>query len=711
MEQILKGEIPFVRILIPLTTGIITSYLLLPSGTLLVASSCLILALISGSTYYVVFYKRHYSYHLRWVPGTILHIVIFLTGYNLTTYKSQHLHKDHFSRSEYEMLVITICSEPKLSAGILRFEAEVKQGFKKGHFHSLNGKLLVALTASAAKQYTYADLLLVPASFTEIEAPYNPSEFNYKAYLADHGIYHQTFIDESQTRLLKHYQGNAFVGFAFRLRENLVLKYRKYIPDNDAASVASTLILGYRADLSREILDAYSKTGTMHVLSVSGMHVSIVFIVMLFLLKFMDRSKRLQLIRAALIIILIWCYAIITGFSAAACRAALMLSFVILGKAIQRNQNTYNLLAISAVLLLIYNPFFLFDVGFQLSYLAVTGLVYLYPKIYHLFYVRNWLGDQIWSYLSLSIAAQLATFPLSMYYFHQFPVYFLLSNLFIVLPVTIIMYAGLIFLFIPWDGLLIPLGWFLNKSIHFTNLGLFYIEDLPFANISGIWINTTTYLLIYVLMLMTAFAFLYRNRNLVFAALSVMLILMLIWMSGKINIYDRNQIIFYSLRKNTAIGFLEGKKAIIISDLNPEERTFSYSIQPSMESGGIANQKLLKPGKAFSENNFFYDGNFVQFRDWKLLIWDKKFDKKTFSKPIIIETVLLQGNPGITINELMQAVRFKTLLIDASNADYRIKNWQKQAKENGIDCYVLKKNPAHVISLNSPGGFPFFWKK
>ncbi|HCN83979.1 MAG TPA: competence protein, partial [Sphingobacteriaceae bacterium] len=331
--------------------------------------------------------------------------------------------------------------------------------------------------------------------------PYTPSEFNYKAYLADHGIYHQTFINGDQVRLLDHKKGNAFIDFSFRLREKLVLKFNKYIPGNDAASVASTLILGYRADLSKEILDAYSKTGTMHVLSVSGMHVSIVFIVMAFMLKFMDRSKRLKLIRAALIIILIWFYAIITGYSAAACRAALMLSFVIIGKASQRKQNTYNLLAISAVLLLIYNPFFLFDVGFQLSYLAVIGLVYLYPKLYHLFYVRNWLGDQIWSYLSLSTAAQLATFPLSMYYFHQFPIYFLLSNLFIVLPVTIIMYAGLIFLFIPWDVLLIPLGWLLNKSINFTNLGLLYIEDLPFANISGIWINTWTYLLIYVLML------------------------------------------------------------------------------------------------------------------------------------------------------------------------------------------------------------------
>jgi competence protein ComEC len=696
--EIIKGEIPFVRILLPFAAGICTAYFSVPSAALLTTCNYFISSLLLSLIYYVIFYKRHYNYNYRWIAGIILSLIIFLTGYNLTAAKSQDVNARHFSRSECEMLVITISSEPKLSGDILRFEADVQQGYKNAHFFTLEGKLLVALKPDSHKNYKYGDLLLIPASFTEIEAPYNPAEFNYKEYLADHGIHYQTFLNNGAAQLLHHNKGNPIVASAFRLREKLVIKFNKYIAGKDNAAVASTLILGYRADLSREILNAYSKTGTMHVLSVSGMHVSIVFIVMLFMLKFMDRSKKLQLIRAILIIILIWFYAILTGFSPAACRAALMLSFVILGKTIQRDQNTYNLLATSAVLLLIYDPFFLFDVGFQLSYIAVIGLVYIYPKIYQLFYIRNWLGDQIWSYISLSTAAQLATFPLSIYYFHQFPVYFLLSNLFIVLPVTFIMYAGLLFLFIPWNFLLIPIGWLLDKSIAFTNLGLFYIEDLPYANITGIWINAWTYLLIYIFLLAIIFLFLYRDKRLVYTALSAFFILTIILASGVISFY-KSQIIFYSLRKNTGIGFFEDRKAIIITDLKADEKTFIYSIKPSIESNGIQSQNLLKPGTIFSENNFFYNGNFVQFRNWKLLIWDKIFDKKSFTKLITVDVILLHGNPRITIKALTKTVKFKTMLIDGSNPEYRIKNWQKEANEAGIKCYVLKTNPAYILNL------------
>lgn len=697
--EINKGEIPFVRILIPFAGGVSMASFLAPSPFLFMVSNVVIATMFLCLTSYVIFYKQHYNYHYRWIAGIILGTLIFFSGYSLTANKSLHLNPAHFSTSNCEMLIVTVSSEPKLSGDILRFESDVIQGYKKKKFIALNGKLLVALKTNSQSNYKYGDLLMIPSSFTEIEPPYNPSEFDYKAYLADHGISYQTFVNKGLTRLIDHETGNPVIAYAFNLREKLVLKFNKYISDKDNSAVASTLILGYRADLSRELLNAYSKTGTMHVLSVSGMHVSIVFMVMLFMLKFMDRNKQLQLIRAALIITLIWFYAIITGFSAAACRAALMLSFVILGKAIKRNQNTYNLLATSAVLLLIYNPLFLFDVGFQLSYIAVIGLVYIYPKLYHLLYVRNWFGDQIWSYLTLSTAAQLATFPLSMYYFHQFPVYFLLSNIFIVLPVTLIMYTGLLFLFIPWNNLLIVLGWLLDKCIGFTNQGLFDIEDLPFANITGIWINSWTYLLIYLLLFFIAFAFLYRNKRFVHAALSVVFVLALIRASGIITFYKQKMVIFYTLRKNTGIGFLEDRNAIIITDLKSDDKTFTYSLQPSLESMGVQRKILLAPGTSFSEGNFFSSENFVQFRDWKLLIWNKNFDKKFFSKPMSVEAVLLQGNPRVTIENLAKNIHFKTILFDASNANYRIEQWKEQAIKLGVNYYILKKNPAYVVKL------------
>lgn len=203
-------------------------------------------------------------------------------------------------------------------------------------------------------------------------------------------------------------------------------------------------------------MEAYSKTGTMHVLSVSGMHVGIVFLVLSFLFKPLDKFHALSYFRIFLIVPAIWFYAMISGFSSPVCRAALMISLVVIGKVLHRNLNSYHIIAISAFFLLLYNPFFLFDVGFQLSYLAVFGLVYFHPKLYQLFHFHNKIFDYLWSYCALSIAAQLATFPLGLYYFHQFPLYFLLSNLLILLPVTLIMYLGILLLFIPFKEILIP---------------------------------------------------------------------------------------------------------------------------------------------------------------------------------------------------------------------------------------------------------------
>src|SRR6202000_962997 len=173
--------------------------------------------------------------------------------------------------------------------------------------------------------------------------------------------------------------GNAVIAYSLRLRQRLIEKFKRNMRDTNAIAVASTLILGYKADLSNDILQAYSKTGTIHVLSVSGAHVAILFILLSFILSFMDRFRYGKTIKAILIILIIWYYSLLTGFSPAVCRAAVMISMVIIGKTYSKYINTLNILAISAFFLLLYDPYFITDVGFQLSYLAVSGLIVFQP--------------------------------------------------------------------------------------------------------------------------------------------------------------------------------------------------------------------------------------------------------------------------------------------------------------------------------------------
>jgi competence protein ComEC len=201
-------------------------------------------------------------------------------------------------------------------------------------------------------------------------------------------IYFQSYVGRNQFQVLKGDAGNPVISFALSFRKKLINKYNTYLPDPKAAALASTLILGYRADLTKEVIEAYSKTGTMHVLSVSGMHVGIVFLVLSFLLRPMDKNRALIVVRILCIITAIWFYSLISGFSSPVCRAALMISFVLIGKALNKSQNSYNLIGISAFFLLLYYPYYLFDAGFQLSYLAVCGLVYFHPKIYQIFFLE-----------------------------------------------------------------------------------------------------------------------------------------------------------------------------------------------------------------------------------------------------------------------------------------------------------------------------------
>lgn len=695
----LKGKIPFVRFLIPLITGILIGCFW-PAKFILETLPVLFLTILILFGAILVFYKSHNLYKWKWVIGVLIHCFIVLIGYYVTVNTSERFNESHFSKHNGDGLIAAITSEPKLSNGILRFEVNALQVVKKNAAdRAVTGKLMIALKIDSVNpiQLNYGQILILPFRFTEVEPPYNPGEFNYKAYLANHQIYYQTFITQSQIVILPKPVKN-LIAFAIHLRQKLVLKFQKYLHDPQSASLASTLILGYRADLSQEIINAYSKTGTMHVLSVSGMHVGIVFFVLAFILKPLNRTKYLRFVKACTIILLIWFYALITGFSPSVCRAAVMLSFVVFGKAINRNQNTYNLIAISAFILLIYNPWYLVDVGFQLSYLAVIGLVFLHPKIYHSVYNKYWLADQIWSYCALSLAAQLATFPISLYYFHQFPVYFLASNLFIVLPVIVMMYGGILFLVIPWDFILQPLGAFLNSTIRLTNASLFYIENLPFSTINGIWINSYQYLVIYFIIGCILWTVLLKSRKGFVLSLVFILVLCCSISYKSLQNYNNNQIIFYSLRKNAAIAYLRARQAIVLSDFSAAEKTFSFSIDPYLAATGI-NKKIYTHINSDMIN--ISRSNFIKLGRYRILRWDKKFNKKLFSYPLIVDALVINGNPNLKIKDVNKYLKYSILLIDGTNNDFKINKWKLEAEELRIKYYILKKNPAYIVKLST----------
>lgn len=696
----LKGNAIFLNILLPVLAGIEFGLFLPPAHyiyyTLLLLCSLLIMVLLT----FHLWYRRYHFYLHRWVPGLFSQVFLFIAFGAIAVGSNPLYRSDHFSKHPAEAFIVRISSEPQRTNKTLRFEAAAEQGFYRNRSFRLTGKMIItAYTGGASYRLQEGDRLIIPSVYEEIPPPLNPFEFNYKQYLADHGICCQAFLSPDQLQPVKVQKEGSITGFASGLRKQMVRRFTHYIKDKDAAAIASTLILGYKSNLSSDILKAYSGTGVMHVLSVSGMHVALVMVMLTRLLWFMSRHKKLKIVQALLLISAVWFYTLLTGLSAAACRAALMISFLICGKAINRESNAGNCIAASAVLLLLFNPYYLKDTGFQLSYLAVIGLVYLYPKIYHSVTISNWCADKIWSYTALSLSAQVATFPLCLYYFNQFPLYFLAGNLFVVLPVALVMYAGVIFLMIPLKPVSEVLGWFIEKEILLINKGLFSIETLPHAVIHGPKFSLWYYCLIYVSILLLVLWFVYRKRVSLYAAFITVLILTAVNSFQSVYLSYQKKILFCSIAKNTVIGFFDGRTASLISTVKADSKAYSYSVNPIISALNFSDLSFYQPGKALNAGNLYSDGYFYAFCGQRLLLWDRSFNRKTYSCPVSVNYLYLTQNPDINIEQLCRYVKFDLLLIGNDNSAYRIDKWEKQAMRLKARYYVLKNSPALELDV------------
>ncbi|WP_426667638.1 ComEC/Rec2 family competence protein [Mucilaginibacter sp. McL0603] len=695
-----KGEIPFVVLLLPFLAGIGLG-IYFPVFPLILFVEIAFYSLVFVFIVLNLAYKRLGLYKFKWLGGVLMHTILLLLGWVVTINYNELNNKDHFSKSKADYLVVKISNEPKLSGDLLRFTASIEANVFIHKPIPSNGNLLITIKDSTAKTLYYGDELLIPASYQAIDPPFNPAEFNYKKYLANQNIHYQEFLRHHQFYVLSRNAGNPIIAYSLRLRQQLVEKLKRHMHDSEAIAVASTLILGYKADLSNDVLQAYSKTGTIHVLSVSGAHVAILFILLSLILSFMDRFRYGKTIKAILIILIIWYYSLLTGFSPAVCRAAVMISMVIIGKTYSKYINTLNILAISAFFLLLYDPYFITDVGFQLSYLAVAGLIILQPIVYKWINIENKWGDKLWALCSVSIAAQVITFPLSVFYFHQFPVYFLISNLFIIVPSAIIMYAGIGYLLLPDIPFVSSaLGWILEKSILIMNKVLSLIEHFPYSGISKIWITNFEYLLLYGIII-SVFYFLYEQKAwLIKLSLTFTLLLSIGISYAKWDSLQSDNIVFLNLKKHTGIIFKTGEQAVVLSDLADSDKAYRYSIQPYLDSCSINTIYKVSQKSNLSLSFLIKRGNLVQFRNKKLLIFDKQLPKAALPEKIKLDYLFITDNPDTNIDFLNKYYDYKLLIIDNNNSNKLIARLENQASVMYVNYKTLPGNKSLIITSN-----------
>lgn len=700
---IYRGHIPFVRFLLALLAGIGVGFVVTPNSTLWIVLWVMLFFSVIGFFLVYRISRLRNALHYGFI-GLLFLLSLFLMGWILLWRTHPNVDKYHFSQQDADVMIGYVADEPVLRGEHVRFPFKVISGQKGDSKQVLSGQLMLTirlLDSTKSIPFEYGEALALPADYQEVAPPMNPGEMNYKVYLANRNIWHQAYLQYDGLVRLEERYGNPIIAYALQLRQQMVDKFGRYIADRDAHAVASTLILGYRADLSQDVLNSFSATGTIHVLSVSGMHVVIVFVLLEFMLRWMNRSHTSRLLQWTIMLLCVWWYALITGFSPSVLRAAIMITFVITASRFGQKSRIYNSIAASAFFLLLYKPTFIADIGFQLSYLAVIFIVFLMPILQEAMPVENKLLKPIWSYSLMSVSAQVGAFPLATFYFHQFPLYFLPANLLIVLPATLIMYLGFALLLLPEISFLAWMGIVLEKLIVFMNSSLAYIEQLPMSSMRGIWYAHWEYLLIYLFILALVFSVIYRQKREVYVMLGSLLLL-----SGSYAVYhlrksETRLLVVHNVRSDIAISIVDQRQTILYSNLpSPEDRTLQYAVMTYLESFTAASRvNFVRPDESFHQGHFFVENNVLQIGDRRLLVIE---DDTRYAKPLRVDIVIIRSNPRIELVELLNNITASVLILDGSNYPSTVERLLAEAEVLGLNTYVLKNNFAYVWELDRP---------
>ncbi|MBC8266040.1 MAG: ComEC family competence protein [Flavobacteriales bacterium] len=686
------NQLPLFRLLIPLISGVLCSIFFSVNKEIIVLFLTFFFLLFS---LVFVLKKSTNKYRNRWMFGFSVYLLLFAFSMFVTSNYQSIDKENHFAQKQSNYCIIKLLEDAIKKDKSVKIKVQIIAINDSSSFTNTIGNAIVYLEKdSSSLKLKYGDKLIVKSAWKEIDKPTNPAQFDYKKYLSNSDIFHQQYLSKSHWKMFEKQKGFSVRATAFLWQKHLLDVLKSHQFKQQELAVSSALLLGYKDMLDRDTILTYSSSGAMHVLAVSGLHVGIIYLVISSLLFFFDKIKYGNYIKAFLLIIALWAYAFLTGLSPSVLRAATMFSFVTIGTSLKRQTNIYNTLAASAFVLILYNPYIILKVGFQLSYFAVLGIVYLQPKLYNLYRTSNWLLDKIWAITTVSIAAQLATFPLGMYYFHQFPNYFLLSNLFVIPLATFIINGGIL-LFLISAIPIIPqyIAWVVNKMLLFLNFSVEWVDSLPFSLTLGISISALETLLIYGIILLMIPSIINRNWKGIKVALLLSVLLISFQIYEKVTLQNQQYFIVYDVKGERAIDFVDGDKNYFITSENlaNDQSKMRFHIMHYRWERRVKKSTLIP--KIFEANNYFRDGNFVQYFDKEILLWDKDFRQPI--TPLAFDYIIVSSN----VNVDFKNIKCNQLIIDSSVSYYKKEQIKKECLKWDIPFYDVSTEGAFIFSF------------
>lgn len=532
------------------------------------------------------------------------------------------------------------------------------------------GKLIVNFPIdNNLKPMKIGDILSLNGAFYNNKSPFNPNQFDYGKYLKNQEIYGQIYAKNESVEIVGH--ENSIWIFFSNYREKIIDVFKKSNLSKEELTVFIALLLGQQQDISPEVLKDYQFAGAVHILSVSGLHIGLIMGFIMFLLRSIPNSKKGNATKLFIILLSLWSFAILAGLSPSVVRSVTMFSFLAIGTNLRRTVNIYHTLLVSMFLILLIKPSFLHDVGFQLSYLALFFIVWVDPLYAKIWTPKNSIINYFWKIICMSTSAQIGAIPLSIFYFHQFPGLFFLTNILIIPLLSVVMAIGVFsllfacFRFVPII-VIKPLEWsiwLLNTIIHWVaSFESFVIKNISFSE-PMLWISYFVIIGWILWFKKTTFP------RLVFGLLSLIM-LQLVFIQQKKETQTGQEAIVFNSRKNTIITERDGENVTVYAN---DSILTNIDKNMTVQSYLVGNFCKIKEKKTIE--------NLLYINNKKVLLLDSSSIYTPNIKPDIL---VITQSPKFNLNRLLLTNKPKVIIADGSNFKSYSKLWEATCKKEKI---------------------------
>ena len=657
-------KFPLLTITISFAIGIIAEFYLQWSFSTLIISLLLGLGLFC-----FLFLKSKKALLQNSLFGITTYLLAFTLGMMSFYIHSDLNSKHHYTKKSFEesnsiRAIVTTTLKPN--------EKYYKYFISLSHFNDsiASGKLLLYVPKSNIETLHSGDEIWLNRAIYPVPKAFNPYQFDYSKYLEKQNVFHQIYAQENQIKIIQTHKTIDF--YIETLRNNLSKSFDIHHFKPKTKAIIDALILGQRLELDKETIADYSNAGVIHILAISGLHISIIYFFIVFLLKPLKRMKFGAEIQLLIVLGILWLFALLTGLPASVTRAVTLFSFISIGNYFNQPKAIYNALAISAFLILLVKPNAIFDIGFQLSYAAVLSIVLFQPFYKKFYFTDNKIVVYFIDTILVSLAAQIGVLPLSLYYFNQLPLLFLLANLVIIPLSSLVLIVGIVIL--PLNYILPSVAVFLGKilefSIQFMNDYIHWIAQFKSGIITNIsfsgWLTFSLYLVI--------IAFVYwlyhiKDKNIKYI-LGTLLLFQLSYISIKWSENNSSELVIFN-EKTTLIGIKNQNNVMAFSDI-PENHNNTLN---HYTRGTFSDSLRIFPLQ-----------NTISFQNKRILVIDSLGIYKTSIRP---EIIVLTQNPKINLTRLIQETKPKLIVADKSNYKNTIKTWETTCRKEKIPFHAI----------------------